>query len=89
MNQIDLKNKIAIITGAAQGFIEQAIALGVDAYLTGEVSEQTPATALENNLVFFSAGHHATERFGVQALCQHLSDEFGCQHQYIEIDNCV
>ncbi len=81
--------RIAWCTGAAQGFIEQAIALGVDAYLTGEVSEQTPATALENNLVFFSAGHHATERFGVQALCQHLSDEFGCQHQYIEIDNCV
>jgi len=80
---------IAWCTGAAQGFIEQAVALGVDAYLTGEVSEQTPAVALENNLVFISAGHHATERFGVQALCQHLSAEFGCQHYYIEIDNCV
>jgi dinuclear metal center YbgI/SA1388 family protein len=81
--------RIAWCTGAAQGFIDQAVELGVDAYLTGEASEQTPATALENDLVFISAGHHATERYGVQALCRHLSDEFTCQHQYIEIDNCV
>jgi len=82
-------NRIAWCTGAAQGFIDQAVELGVDAYLTGEVSEQTPATASENDLVFISAGHHATERYGVQALCQHLSGKFECQHQYIEIDNCV
>jgi dinuclear metal center YbgI/SA1388 family protein len=81
--------RIAWCTGAAQGFIDQAVELGVDVYLTGEASEQTPATALENDLVFISAGHHATERYGVQALCQHLSIKFKCQHQYIEIDNCV
>jgi dinuclear metal center YbgI/SA1388 family protein len=81
--------RIAWCTGAAQGFIDQAVELGVDAYLTGEASEQTPATALENDLVFISAGHHATERYGVQALCQHLSVEFSCHHQYIEIDNFV
>ena len=81
--------RIAWCTGAAQGFIDQAVELGVDAYLTGEASEQTPAVALENDLVFISAGHHATERYGVQALCQHLDGKFGCQHQYIEIDNCV
>jgi dinuclear metal center YbgI/SA1388 family protein len=81
--------RIAWCTGAAQGFIDQAIELNVDAYLTGEVSEQTPAVALENDLVFISAGHHATERYGVQALCQHLSSKFSCQHQYIEINNYV
>ncbi|MGE4570618.1 MAG: Nif3-like dinuclear metal center hexameric protein [Gammaproteobacteria bacterium] len=81
--------RIAWCTGAAQGFITKAVELGVDAYLTGEASEQTPATALENDLIFISAGHHATERYGVQALCQHLSSEFSCQHHYIEIDNCV
>ena len=81
--------RIAWCTGAAQGFIEQAISLEVDAYLTGEASEQTPAIALENNLLFISAGHHATERYGVQALCQHLHNKFGCHHQYIEIANCV
>jgi len=85
----DRIGQIAWCTGAAQSFIDQAVDLGVDTYLTGEVSEQTPAVALENELLFISAGHHATERYGVQALCQHLSDEFGCQHHFIEIDNCV
>ncbi len=82
-------SKIAWCTGAAQGFIDQAIDLGVDAYLSGEASEQTPAAALENDLVFISAGHHATERYGVQALCQHLGEKFDCNHQFIEVDNCV
>lgn len=85
----DRIGQIAWCTGAAQSFIDQAVGLGVDTYLTGEVSEQTPAVALENELLFISAGHHATERYGVQALCQHIGDEFGCQHHFIEIDNCV
>ncbi|MCS5591144.1 MAG: Nif3-like dinuclear metal center hexameric protein [Gammaproteobacteria bacterium] len=88
-NKSERIKSIAWCTGAAQGFIDQAVELEVDAYLTGEISEQTPAVALENDLLFISAGHHATERHGVQALCHHLSAKFDCQHQYIEIDNCV
>ena len=81
--------KISWCTGAAQGFIEDAINLNVDLYLSGEVSEKTPAVAKENNITFISAGHHATERYGVQALCNHLCSEFKLQHQYIEINNSV
>ena len=81
--------KIAWCTGGAQGFIEDAINLNVDLYLSGEVSEKTPAVAKENNITFISAGHHATERYGVQALCKHLCSEFKLQHQYIEINNSV
>jgi len=81
--------KIAWCTGGAQGFIEDAINLNVDLYLSGEVSEKTPAVAKENNITFISAGHHATERYGVQALCNHLCSEFKLQHQYIEINNSV
>jgi len=58
--------RIAWCTGA-QGFISDAIELNVELYLSGEVSEQTPATAEENNMTFISAGHHATERLGIQA----------------------
>lgn len=83
-----IKN-IAWCSGAAQSFISQAISLEVDAYISGEISEQTPAIALENNLTFFSAGHHATERYGIMALCQHLSKEFDLIHKYIEIQNYV
>ena len=68
--------KISWCTGAAQGFIEDAINLNVDLYLSGEVSEKTPAVAKENNITFISAGHHATERYGVQALCKHLCSQF-------------
>ena len=81
--------KIAWCTGAAQDFIKDAISLTIDLYLSGEASEQTPAVAKENNITFISAGHHATERYGVQALCDHLCSKFKLHHQYIEVDNSV
>ena len=82
-------NKIAWCTGGAQGFIDEAIKLKVDLYLSGEVSERTPAAAKENGIAFISAGHHATERYGVQSLCNHLSAKFKLQHQFIDVDNSV
>lgn len=80
---------IAWCTGAAQSYIEQAAALGVDAFLTGEVSEQTVHSARELGIHFFSAGHHATERGGVQALGAHLADQFGLEFSFVDIDNPV
>ena len=80
---------IAWCTGAAQDYLDEAVTLGVDAYLTGEVSEQTTHTARETGVHFFAAGHHATERYGVQALGTHLAENFGLKHQFIDIDNPV
>lgn len=80
---------IAWCTGAAQDFLQQAIDAGVDAYLTGEVSEQTVHVAREAGIHFYAAGHHATERYGVQALGKHLARKFGLEHQFIDIDNPV
>lgn len=79
--------KVAWCTGAAQGFIEQAATLGVDAYLSGEISEQTTHQARELGVSYFAAGHHATERYGVQALGEHLAERFGLEHRFLEIDN--
>jgi dinuclear metal center YbgI/SA1388 family protein len=81
--------RIAWCTGGAQGYIDHAINVDADIFLTGEVSEQIPAIAKENDIAFISAGHHATERYGVQALCQHLSEKFDLKHQFIDIDNQV
>lgn len=81
--------RIAWCTGAAQGYIDRAIDLGVDAYVTGEVSEPTVHAARENGIHFFAAGHHATERYGVKALGEHLAEHFGIEHQFIDIDNPV
>lgn len=81
--------RIAWCTGAAQDYIDIALALGVDAFLTGEVSERTYHTAQETGIAFISAGHHATERYGVQALGAYLSERFGLQHHFVDIDNPV
>lgn len=80
---------IAWCSGAAQGYLEQAAALGVDAYLSGEISEQTVHLARELGVHFYSAGHHATERYGVQALGAHLAARFGLGFQFVDIDNPV
>ena len=81
--------KIALCTGAAQGYIEQAAAANVDVYISGEISEQTVHMARESGMSYISAGHHATERYGIQALGEHLAQKFGLQHQFIDIDNPV
>ena len=80
---------IAWCSGAAQGYIEQAVRLGVDAFLTGEISEQTVHIAREQGIHFFSAGHHATERGGVQALGTHLAARFDVEFEFVDIDNPV
>ena len=81
--------RVAWCTGGAQGMFEQAIALGVDAYVSGEISEQTVHLARESGVAYIAAGHHATERYGVQALGDHLAQRFGLEHRFIEIDNPV
>ena len=82
-------SRVAWCTGAAQGMFEQAIALGVDAYISGEISEQTVHAARESGVAYIAAGHHATERYGVQALGEHLAERFGLQHRFIEVENPV
>ena len=76
-------------TGAAQGYLEEAARLGLDAYLTGEISEQTVHVAREYGIHFFSCGHHATERYGAEALGRHLSDRFNLEFSFIDIENPV
>ncbi|MDD5241730.1 MAG: Nif3-like dinuclear metal center hexameric protein [Sulfuricella sp.] len=81
--------RVAWCSGGAQGYFEEAIRLGVDAFLTGEISEQSVHLARETGVAFIAAGHHATERYGVQALGEHLAAKFGIIHQFIDIDNPV
>ena len=80
---------IAWCTGAAQGMIDKALNLGVDAFVSGEISESTVHFARENGIHYISAGHHATERYGVQALARWLHDEIGVEHQFVDIDSPV
>ena len=81
--------RIAWCSGAAEDYFPQAAALGVEAFLTGEISEPSVHLARESGVAFIAAGHHATERYGVQALGEHLAQRFGIRHRYIEIANPV
>lgn len=79
--------KIGICTGGGQGYIDLAAAQGCDAFITGEVSEQTIHSAREQGIHFFAAGHHATERYGIKALGNWLAQEYGFDVEFKDIDN--
>ena len=81
--------KVAWCTGAAQGYIDAAIELGVDVYISGEISEQTTHQSAESGVSYIAAGHHVTERYGVQALGDHLAVKFNLTHEFIDINNPV
>lgn len=81
--------RLAWCTGAAHDLIEEAAALGVDAFISGEAAERTTHAARELGIHFFAAGHHATERCGVRALGAELAERFSLAHRFIDIDNPV
>ncbi|MBO1922951.1 Nif3-like dinuclear metal center hexameric protein [Thiomicrorhabdus sp. 6S3-12] len=80
---------IAWCSGGAQNYIDKAIAMGADLFISGEVSEQTTHLAAECGIHYFAAGHHATERLGIQVLGEHLQDKFGLDVTFIDIPNPV
>lgn len=82
-------SRVAWCTGAAQDYFERVADAGVDAYITGEVSEQTYHQAIESAVDFFSAGHHATERYGMQALGKHLAQRFEIDFEFVDCFNPV
>ncbi len=79
--------KIAWCTGGAQGYFEDAIAAGADAFITGEISEPQTHYARECGVAYFACGHHATERYGAPAVAGHVAAAFGIEHRFIDIDN--
>lgn len=81
--------RLAWCTGAAQSMLGEAIDAGAQVFITGEISEQTVHLARETGTGFISAGHHATERYGVQALGAAIEKEFGISVDFVDIDNPV
>ncbi len=81
--------RIAWCTGGGQHFIDEVVASDahIDAYISGEISEQTTHSAREQLIDYFAVGHHASERYGVKALGKHLSEKFDVQVTFIDIDN--
>lgn len=79
--------KIAWCSGGAQDYFEAAIAAGADAFITGEISEPQAHYARESGVAYLACGHHATERYGVQAVAGHVAAQLGLVHEFIDIEN--
>ncbi|KDN27633.1 metal-binding protein [Vibrio fortis] len=76
-------------TGGGQDYIELAASNGLDAFISGEISERTTYSAREQDIHYFAAGHHATERYGIKALGEWLAKEHGLDVEFVDIDNPV
>ncbi|WP_115719024.1 Nif3-like dinuclear metal center hexameric protein [Gallaecimonas mangrovi] len=80
---------VAWCTGGAQDYLDLAADAGVDAFISGEVSERTTHIAAERGIHYFAAGHHATERGGIKALGEHLADHFNLDVRFVDVPNPV
>jgi dinuclear metal center YbgI/SA1388 family protein len=84
-----LVRTVAVVSGGAQSLLHEAIAAGVDAFITGEASEWVTNLSRESGICYVAAGHHATERLGIKALGKHLAQQFGLDSEFIDIPNPV
>jgi dinuclear metal center YbgI/SA1388 family protein len=84
-----LVRRVGIVSGGAQREFLQAIAEGLDAFITGEASEWVTNLARESGVAYIAAGHYATERIGVKALGDHLAERFGIAVEFIDVPNPV
>ncbi len=85
----DPVHSVAIISGGAPSNLIDAIAIGVDAFLTGETAEHVMADARENGVHFIAGGHYATERLGIRRLGELVAERFGVEHVFVEIPNPI
>lgn len=81
--------RVGWCTGAAQNMLADAVAVGANTYISGEISEPTVHLARETGVAYLACGHHATERYGVQALGSRIAEQFKIRHHFIDIDNPV
>jgi dinuclear metal center YbgI/SA1388 family protein len=85
----DPVHSLAVVSGGAPGNLADAIAIGVDAFLTGETAEHVMADARENGVHFIAAGHYASERLGIRRLGELVAERFGVAHDFVEIPNPI
>ncbi|HTA97829.1 MAG TPA: Nif3-like dinuclear metal center hexameric protein [Solirubrobacteraceae bacterium] len=82
-------NSLAIVSGAGNDYLQEAVTAGADAFLTGEPAERVMSEAQEAAIHFIAAGHYATETFGVKHLGEHLSGRFELEHTFIDVPNPI
>jgi len=86
---LEVVRSVGIVSGAAASSFGEAIARGLDAFLTGEPAEHVMADARESGTHFIAAGHYATETFGVRRLGELVAERFGVEHRFVEAPNPI
>jgi dinuclear metal center YbgI/SA1388 family protein len=82
-------HSVGVVSGGAPGSFHEAIARGVDAFLTGETAEHVMADARENRVHFIAGGHYATETFGIRRLGELVAGRFGVEHRFVDVPNPI
>ena len=85
----DPVRSVGIVSGAGADHLDEAIAAGLDAFITGEPAERSMSRARESGVHFLAAGHYATETFGVRALGERLEERFGVRHLFVDVPNPI
>jgi dinuclear metal center YbgI/SA1388 family protein len=85
----EVVHSLGILSGSAASSLSDAIALGLDGFLTGEPAEHVMADARENHVHFIAGGHYATETFGVRRLGELVAERFGIEHRFIDVPNPI
>ncbi len=78
-------SSVAIISGGAAGFVDQAAAAGADCFITGEPSHAHFADSFEYGINTIFCGHYESEVFGVKALAIKIEDTFGLPWQFMHL----
>jgi dinuclear metal center YbgI/SA1388 family protein len=82
-------SRVGVIAGSAPDYLEEAVAAGCQAFITGEPAERVNSAAKELGVHFYAAGHHATEKLGIQRVGSLLAGEFGVAHEFVDIPNPI
>ena len=80
---------LGVVTGGGASYVRDAVALGLDAYITGEPAEHAMADAREGSIHFIAAGHYATETLGIRRLGELVAERFDVQHDFVDVPNPV
>ena len=80
-----LVRRVAVCGGAGAEFIDNAVRLGMDVYVTGDVKYHEAQRAVEQGMHVIDAGHFGTESPVLPVLAERLRAELADECGAIEI----
>lgn len=81
--------RVGICSGSGASGMDEAIRLGCEAFITGEIKEAVPIACEEGRFNLINCGHHRTEIFGVRALAEKIERELKIPATFVDFDNPI